>query len=64
MHLSLMKGLIHRLRHNPDVLHKYDVVIKGQLAQGIVERVEDLPDIPGVYTTSLTTWSSPEARQP
>ena len=47
--LKRLTGLLHRLRHNPDVLHEYDAVIKGQLAQGIVERVEGPPDIPGVY---------------
>lgn len=31
--LNRLTGLLYRLRHNPDVLHEYDAVIKGQLAQ-------------------------------
>lgn len=45
-HLSLCEGrlrsLIRRLRSNPNMLLEYDKIIKDQLRQGIVERVEGL----------------------
>ena len=47
--LKRLMGLLHRLRCDPDFLHEYDAVIKGQLAQEIVECVEDPADIPGVH---------------
>ena len=49
--LKRLKGLLRRLRHNPDILHEYDTVIKTQLQQGIVELVEEpaTADISGVH---------------
>ncbi len=38
--LKRLKGLLRRLRHDPDVLREYDTVIKTQFEQGIVELVE------------------------
>ena len=35
-----LQSLLHRLRQNPDILHEYDSVIKSQLRQGIVEKVD------------------------
>ena len=45
------KWLLHRLKHEPDVLTEYDTVIKTQLYQGIVEPVEyqSSVDVPGVH---------------
>ena len=39
--LKRLKGLLPRLRHNPDILREYDTVIKTELQQGIVELVEE-----------------------
>ena len=49
--LKRLKGLLRRLRNDPDVLREYDTVIKTQLNQGIVELVEDPTgaDIAGVH---------------
>ena len=49
--LRRLKGLLRRLKSNPDVLHEYDTVIKTQLQQGVVELVEDSAgaDIAGVH---------------
>ncbi|XP_064394514.1 uncharacterized protein LOC135341786 [Halichondria panicea] len=47
--LKRLKGLLRRLRHDPDVLREYDMVIKTQFEQGIVELVEDLANRPDVH---------------
>ena len=40
--LSRMKGQVKTLRKEPEVLRKYDSVIKEQLASGVIERVVEL----------------------
>ena len=49
--LKRLRGLLHRLRNDPDVLREYDTIIKTQLQQGIVEPVVDsaTADIPEVH---------------
>ena len=39
--LKRLNGLLHRLRHSPDVLQQYHSIIMDQLRQGIVEAVPD-----------------------
>ena len=49
--LKRLRGLLRRLRNDPDVLREYDTIIKNQLQQGIVELVVDSAavDVPGVH---------------
>ena len=49
--LKRLRGLLRRLRHDPDVFREYDAIIKTQLQQGIVEPVDNLEpaDVPGVH---------------
>ena len=46
-----LKGLLRHLKHDPDLLHEYDSVIKTQLEKGIVEVVQDPAgaDLSGVH---------------
>lgn len=46
-----LNGLLRRLRHDSDILHEYDSIIKTQLQQGIVELVDASAavDVPGVH---------------
>ncbi|XP_065891704.1 uncharacterized protein [Dysidea avara] len=63
--LKRLTGLLRRLRQSPDVLRRYDDVIKEQLAAGIVEVVKDegsqsklthyLPHHPVIREDKLTT---------
>ena len=49
--LGRLKGLLRRLKHDPDLLREYESVIKTQLEKGIVEVVQDPAgaDISGVH---------------
>eukprot|EP00731_Ephydatia_muelleri_P025583 Em0017g666a len=49
--LKRLKGLLHRLKHDCDILLEYDTTIKTQLQQGIIERVEEpkIVDTSGVH---------------
>lgn len=63
--LKRLTGLLRRLRQSPDVLQRYDAVIKEQLEKGIVEVVDDarsqgnaihyLPHHPVIREDKLTT---------
>ena len=39
--LKRLKELLHRLKHDPEILLEYDTTIKTQLHQGIIEQVEE-----------------------
>ena len=43
--LNRLRGLLHRLRHQPTVLQQYDNVIQDQLKKGMIQPVQDLEDI-------------------
>ena len=42
-----LKGLLYRLRRNPEVLKEYDGIIRDQLAKGIVQLVENPEAVSG-----------------
>lgn len=37
--VNQLRGLLHRLRHDPNILKEYDHAIKDQLSQGIIEAI-------------------------
>ena len=39
--LKRLRGLLNRLKHNPPILEEYDSLIKDQLRNGIIERVNE-----------------------
>jgi hypothetical protein len=41
--IKRLESLVRKLDKQPDMLEKYDSIIKDQLSQGIVERVEEEP---------------------
>ena len=47
--LQRLNSLLRRLRHDPDLLAEYDLVIETQLKQGIVERVDSPADNQAVH---------------
>ena len=44
-----LENLVKKLEKQPGMLEKYDEIIRGQLAQGIVERAEGEPEGKEVY---------------
>ena len=41
-----LKGLLHQLENNPEIMQEYDTIICTQLQQGIVEEVSQPDDAP------------------
>lgn len=39
--LKRLRGLLHRLKQNPEVLRQYDDIMKDQLEKGVIEVVTD-----------------------
>ena len=47
--LSCMRGQLKRLQKEPEVLHKYDSIIREQLSSGVIEKVMELEESDKVH---------------